>query len=87
MIACNSCKYWDREVDESPCDKCLHNAIDNFEPMTNFEKIKSMYLEELAEFICGIYGEEDGSKFINGITIPNFDEDAIQAWLKREVDE
>jgi hypothetical protein len=85
-MKCDSCKYWDKELDEYPCNKCIHNAVERFEPMTNFERIKSMHLGEMAAFLCGIYNEDDGSKFINGIIIPDYDEDAIQEWLERKVE-
>jgi hypothetical protein len=85
-MKCDSCKYWDKELDEYPCNKCIHNAVEHYKPMTNFEKIKGMSIEQLAEFICGICDEEDGSKFINGIIIPDFDEYAVQEWLERTVE-
>lgn len=52
METCNSCKYWDKDMDEAPCNKCVHNALNHFKPMTNFDKIKRMTIEELAKFIC-----------------------------------
>lgn len=86
-MKCDSCKYWDKEIDEYPCNKCIHNAVERYESMTNFEKIKSMSLEKLAEFICGIYDmEEDSAKFINGTIIPCYNEYDIQEWLKRTVE-
>ena len=86
-MKCNSCKHWDKELDEYPCNKCIHNATERFEPMTNFERIKGMSVEKLAEFICGIYDmEEDKAKFINGTIIPCYSEDDIREWLEREVE-
>jgi len=39
---------------------------------------------ELAEFICGIYdNDENFGKSINGITIEYYDEYKIAEWLKR----
>ena len=87
-MKCNSCKYWDKELNEYPCNTCIHNAVERFKPMTNFDRIKAMSVEKLAEFICGIYDEdEDNAKFINGITIPCYNEDDIKEWLEREVEE
>ena len=51
-MTCNLCKYRDKGLDEYPCNKCIHNAIDEFKPMTNFERIKAMSIEELASFLC-----------------------------------
>ena len=58
-MACNSCKYWDKGMGEYPCNKCIHNAIEYFKPMTNFERIKKMSVDELADFICDIYASNE----------------------------
>lgn len=58
-MACNSCKYHDKELDEYPCNKCIHNALDYYKPMTNFERIKAMSVEKLADFICDIYASNE----------------------------
>ena len=58
--------------------------------MTNFEKIKQMSVDESAEFICGIFDENETltgyfkDKFINGTIIPDYDVDRIKAWLESE---
>lgn len=52
-------------------------------PMTNGDRIRSMTDEELAEFLCGIYDEEETDKFICGTIIPNYYEEAICDWLKQ----
>ena len=86
-MTCDSCKYWDKGTDEYPCNTCVHNAAERFEPITNFERIQKMSIEELAAFICGIYDEDDGqSKFINGTTIAAYTEDDIKEWLERKAD-
>lgn len=55
--------------------------------MTNYEHIKQMSVEGIAEFICGIHDEyEDNAKFINGITIPEYDEYSIKEWLESEAE-
>ena len=85
---CNSCKHLDKKVDEYPCSKCIHTALDYSEPMTNFDRIKRMSVDELAEFICGIYDTEaDAAKFINGTIIPAYSEYDIKEWLEREVED
>lgn len=57
-------------------------------PMTNYDRIKAMSVEETAEFICEIFDvQPDDSKFINGDLIPMYDENEIQQWLKMEVSE
>lgn len=55
---------------------------------TNGDRIRAMTDEELAEFLCGVYDEEETDKFICGTIIPNYYEEAICDWLKQpcEVD-
>ena len=64
-------------------------------PKTNADRIRAMSDEELAEFLCGVYdGENCGvyqdecGKFINGITILDYDQHKIVEWLQQpaEVD-
>jgi chromosome segregation ATPase len=54
-------------------------------PLTNADKIRSMSDGELSEYICGII-DIGKYKFINGITIPNYDENSIFEWLNSEVE-
>lgn len=58
--------------------------------MTNYERIKNMSVEEMAEFICSIFDENEkpytADKFINGYTIPDYDEYKIAEWLNEEVE-
>lgn len=57
-------------------------------PVTQFVRIKAMSVEEMAEFICGIFDiQPDDSKFINGDLIPMYDENEIRQWLEMEVSE
>lgn len=51
---------------------------------TNSNIIRNMTDTELSEYICGII-DIGKDKFINGITIPNYDENSIYEWLKSEV--
>lgn len=50
---------------------------------TNGDRVRSMTDEELAEFLCGVYDEEETDKFICGTIIPNYYEEAICDWLKQ----
>lgn len=57
-------------------------------PVTQFDRIKAMTIEEMAEFICGIFDvQPDDSKYINGDLIPMYDENEIRQWLEMEVSE
>lgn len=62
--------------------------------MTHADRIRAMSDDELAEFLCSVYDEEpvdgykfDHSKFIEGYTIPRYDEDRIKEWLKQPAEE
>lgn len=80
--SCESCKHVNKEMHEEPCKCCTHNATDNYEPMTNADRIRNMTDEELERIIvcpCSIdmkmrCTETDCKKC--GI-----------AWLQREVEE
>jgi hypothetical protein len=63
--SCELCKYHYKDTNEYPCNTCIHNAIEKFTPMTNFDKIKGMSVEELAKFLatpceCDVDPEKDG---------------------------
>ena len=82
-MKCTSCKYWDKGLDEYPCNKCIHNAIEQFKPMTNFERIKAMSVEELADFICDIYASNEHREIrVDGKWMHPED---VEEWLEREV--
>lgn len=62
-------------------------------PDTNYDRIRNMSIEKMAEFICGIFDENKTltgyfkDKVINGIIIPDYDVDRIKEWLESEVTE
>ena len=60
-------------------------------PVTQFDRIKAMSVEEMAEFICSIYDDNQepytADKNIEGYTIPDYDESNIKEWLESEVSE
>ena len=92
MEKCEKCLYY---KNKEKCGECgrLSNVMDNypmFTPNTNYDRIKSMSVEEMASFICGIYdGYDDylieGYKFICGDVIPDYYDDKIKQWLLQEV--
>ena len=84
-LKCYSCKYYDKGLDEYPCSKCVHNATDQFKPMTNFERIKAMSIEELADFICDIYASNEHYTIrVDGKWMLPED---VEEWLEREVED
>lgn len=68
--------------------KCSEKKCSEWKSLTNYDRIKAMSVEEMAEFICGIFDiQPDDSKFINGDLIPMYDENEIRQWLESEVSE
>ena len=81
MIKCLACKYYHKGLDEYPCNKCTYNSIDNFKPMSNYERIKAMSVEELADFICDIYASNEHKEIrVDGKWMfPEY----VEEWLDR----
>lgn len=48
---CKGCKYEHCSPDSKECQGCKQNAVDKYTRMTQFDRIKSMSIEELAEFL------------------------------------
>lgn len=79
---CRGCMF------ENACDyiHCRGEKVNV--PQTNADRIRAMSDEELAEFLCGVFDEDEcNGKYICGITIPDYDEYRIAEWLKSEVKE
>lgn len=51
---CKKCKYECLEDDKEPCKGCKQNATDNYEPMTNADRIRQMSDAELAGWVIDI---------------------------------
>lgn len=48
---CKTCKYRYKDESEEPCAHCTKNAVDNYEPMTNGDYIRSLSDAELAQIV------------------------------------
>lgn len=73
-------------LNEKEIIKALREYMEKQNPKTNYDRIKSMSVEETASFICGIFDGYD-EKFICGDVVDNYDEDKIKQWLLQEVNE
>ena len=74
--------------EQYPCKPDIFEKTYEAVTNTNYDRIKAMSVEEMAEFICGIFDiQPDDSKFINGDLIPMYDENEIRQWLEQEVSE
>lgn len=61
---------------------CSFSDCDSRTPSIG-DYIRSLDDRDLAGVLCSVYDEDDGSKFIYGYTIPDYDEDAVLDWLKQ----
>jgi hypothetical protein len=48
---CENCKYRGMDETQEPCAHCTKNAVDNYEPMTNGDYIRSLSDTELAQIV------------------------------------
>ena len=81
---CKTCKYRYRDESEEPCAHCTKNAVDNYEPMTNGDYIRSLSDADLAQIImCPNEIGFDGGKCIGHCC------ECTRKWLEaeRKVDE
>lgn len=79
---CEHCKYWDRNLNEYPCNQCEHNYVSKFKAKTNIDIIRGMNEIELARFLIKIYNHnERDSIYLNNqwVKINN-----VLAWLTSE---
>jgi hypothetical protein len=86
-VMCKKCNNlingWCEKKIDSP-DPDMVRDCQYFWEKTNADRIRAMSDEELAEFLCGVYDEdEDAAKFINGFYIPCYDQHSIKEWLKQ----
>lgn len=85
MASCERCKYQNKQEYEEPCVGCVHDATENYEPMTQADRIRSMTDEELIAFI------KHPCKTIKEMTYPNRNcvfrcDECIEEWLKEKVE-
>ena len=93
---CKGCKYEHCSPESKECQGCKQNAVDKYTRMTQFDRIKSMSMEELAALItsgemcaicpfCEYYGTKD-CYIENEGKHKNCDK-GIMNWLQSEVEE
>ena len=83
-LKCHYCKYYAKEMDEYPCNHCVHNGVDHFKPTTNLDRIRGMSVDELADFICDIYSSNEHREIrVDGKWMHPED---VAEWLEREVE-
>jgi hypothetical protein len=50
--SCEECRHSEKGSNEEPCIECSQRYTNKFEPMSNFDYLKSLDSDGLAEFIC-----------------------------------
>ena len=69
--------------DEEVTSYCVKSPCEDQE-VSKGDRIRAMSDDELAEFICGVYDEEeDNAKVINGYYIPCYNQNSIKEWLEQ----
>ena len=60
----------------------------HIDKITHYDRVRSMSIDEMAEFICSIYDDNQepytADKNIEGYIIPDYDESNIKEWLESE---
>lgn len=88
MRSCETCKFNYKTEHEEPCRNCTHNAIDNYKPANNLDRIRNMRDIELAELLIHITVDETVWYSIpNGGKYDTYDEAIRQTlvWFSKEV--
>lgn len=89
LAACPTCKNDASDL----CDTCLKELKSGYDPKdsfapTNADRIRAMNDEELAEFLCGVFDDDEcNGKYICGTTIAEYDQYNIAEYLKLPVQE
>lgn len=85
------CKHCEWSAGKAPSK---WKPVEWWTPDTNADRIRAMSDEELAEFLCGVYDDEncgvyqdECGKFINGTIIFDYDQYKIAEWLKQPAEE
>lgn len=84
---CENCKYRGMDETQEPCAHCTKNAVDNYEPMTNGDYIRSLSDTELAQIV--MCPNEIGFDEVECHKDDKFCQECTLNWLmaEREVEE
>lgn len=87
---CSDCKHDGMMASEYPCNECCNAYLSKFEAKTNFDRIKEMSVDELAEFLTKMF---NGKETLDSLSRLVFNEgisndyvtEAIKKLLESEV--
>lgn len=48
---CESCRWMNEDETGPHCQNCVHNAKDNYQPMSNHDRLRTMTARELAQWL------------------------------------
>lgn len=82
---CESCRWMNEDETGPHCQNCIHNAKDNYQPMTNHDRLRTMTARELAMWL-------DKVGMCRGDNCPEYNEPSdckdcaarIEDWLNQE---
>lgn len=85
--SCESCRWMNEDETGPHCQNCVHNAKDNYQPMTNHDRLRTMTARELAQWI-------DKMGVCPGDGCPAHDDpndcedcaDRIEEWLNKPIE-
>lgn len=86
MLRCEKCKHMDVSGEKYPCSECDSIVNDLFEPKkkTNADRIRSMNIEDLAEFLKNVKADY---QWVNPDYPSEDDSGAWVEWLQSEAEE
>ena len=88
---CSKCKHDGTRIYEYPCNACKHNKVmdaEQFEPMTNADRIRNMSDEELADIIFDDCTIKMGLETCKYLDCDGHDcKKCVLEWLQSEVEE
>lgn len=84
---CESCRWMNEDETGPHCQNCVHNAKDNYQPMTNHDRLRTMTANEFARWL-------DQSGLCLGEECPEYDipsdcedcADRIEEWLNKPIE-
>ncbi len=89
---CENCKYTREPASGEHCRNCAQNAVDNFKPMTNADRIRNMTNKELADFlasnpVCENCQYHNGLRCeFDNVCVKDFAAAMALEWLRSPVD-
>lgn len=84
--SCENCRYAYRRPEEYPCNECVHNAVEKFEPKNNADMVQSMSVRQLAAWLdkLGVCPLDCDCVYLNKDTEEYPCKKCITEWLEKD---